>query len=122
MNIVIDAHLQPGLDEKYVLLELDTLQPPGGVETVTAYCLIEKLSLEEMFQFDQWRNLHQNLMKNYRLRNWNYCAQAISHLKGRWSGELDSFYQTLQDRIDNYASNDPGSEWTGIIDRSAATA
>ena len=122
MNVVINAHFQPGLDEKYVLLELDTLQPPGGVEPVTAYCLIEKLSLEEMFQFDQWRNLHQNLIKNYRLRNWSYCAQAISHLKGRWSGELDSFYQTLQDRIDNYASNDPGSEWTGIIDRSAATA
>jgi len=122
MNILLNAHLQPGLDEKYVLLELDTVLLPGRPEPVTAYCLIEKLSLEEMFQIEQWRDLHQNLMKNYRLRNWNYCVQALDHLKGRWQGEVDSFYQTLHDRISGFIANDPGSEWTGIIDRSAATA
>lgn len=122
MNILLDAHLHPEITEKYMLLELDSVLLPGKDTPTTAYCLIEKLSIEEMFQIEQWCNLHKNFMKNYRLRNWNYCVQALDHLTGRWQGELDSFYSTMRSRIDGFIENDPGSEWSGVLDRRSTTA
>jgi hypothetical protein len=52
------------------------------------------------------------------LKNWKYCRDAIEHLQGKWRGELDSFYDTLLDRIKDFEIVDPGSDWTGIVTRS----
>lgn len=100
---------------KYTILELDTVRIPGQSQPITAYCVIENIPIVELKDAENFRLLHENLMKNYRLKNWKYCLDAIEHLKGKWNGEVDSFYQEMLERIIHLQINAPGSEWDGTI-------
>jgi hypothetical protein len=100
---------------KYTLLPLDTFYFADADKKSTAYCLIENTPIQEMFSVEQYRDLHQNLIKNYYLRNWNYCEQAVEQLMGRWNGEVDSFYIEMDARVKTYKEQDPGPDWTGVL-------
>jgi hypothetical protein len=100
-----------------MILELDTFYFSKINKNKTAYCLIESVPVQEMFNIEKNLDLHKNLVKNYKLRNWKYCEDVIEHLNGKWNGELDSFYNDISDRVKNYKIQQPNKEWTGIIQR-----
>jgi hypothetical protein len=108
--------------EKYTLLELDTFRFADSNTTSIAYCLVENTPITEMFTIEQFLELHKNLMKNYRLQNWKFCEDALEHLTGKWNGELDTFYNEVNRRIQLYKVNDPGPEWDGVIQHAPADA
>jgi len=115
MNIILGEETVQGINDRYVVLELDRLQFPNNPEPVTAYCMVESMPLDDIVLLERWRELHNNLIKNYRLRNWNFCEDAIEHLKGHWRGELDSFYDILLDRVAKYQIEEPKDDWSGVI-------
>lgn len=117
MNIIIGAENLNEISERYVVLELDTIKLPTADDPVTAYGLIDQMPLQDMLELQQWRELHQNLMRNYRLQNWNFCEQAIGHLKGHWRGELDSFYDNLLARVQQFQANPPDEAWDAVLVR-----
>jgi hypothetical protein len=55
------------------------------------------------------------MMRNYKLKNWKYCEDAIEHLLGRWKGDLDSFYNEIANRLKTLKEQEPGTEWDGTI-------
>ena len=116
MNIILGEDNLTGIDEKYMVLELDTIRVRDR-DPIKAFCLIEKMPVGEMFSAENFRELHSNLIANYRLRNWNYCEQAIEHLLGKWNGELDTFYLDLVTRVKQHRESPPGDDWDGTIDR-----
>ena len=117
MNIIFDkSHLEE-LQNKYTVLELDTIRIESTGQQRTAYCVVENVPILEMAQVESFKDLHANLMDNYRKQNWNYCEQAIEHLMGKWNRELDSFYTDLLDRILNYKENSPGLDWNSVVTR-----
>ena len=117
MNIILGEENVKEIDQKYTVLELDTMLFSGSAEPVTAYCLVEKVGLEEFVTLDRFRELHNNMMKNYRLKNWKYCEDALEHLMGKWRGELNSFYDDVSKRIAQYKHTDPGDAWNGVIEK-----
>ena len=117
MNILLGTENVHTVDKKYVVLELDTLKINGAEEPVTAYCIVEQVPLNEIPVLEQYTDLHNNLLKNYRKRNWHYCEDAISHLRGRWHGEVDTFYDSLLTRVQQLQKQDPGPDWDGIVNK-----
>lgn len=120
MNIIFASREDADeLQSKYVVLELDTMKFPGAPDPRIAWCIVElsELNLSEIPVLDQYRDLHNNLMKNYRLKNWKYCEDALEHLKGRWRGVLDTFYDEIDNRVKKFKENDPGEKWTGVYDK-----
>jgi hypothetical protein len=117
MNIIFGADQIPDLEEKYVVLELDTFRLPGRTEPATAYCVVENVGFANLQRVPEFKDLHHNLIANYRQRNWKYCEDAMQYLRGFWGGEMDTFYDELQNRIDRYKVSDPGETWDGIIDK-----
>ena len=115
MNIILGRENVEQAQEKYTVLELDTLIINGAADPVTAYCLIEQVPIDQIAGIDQFRDLHNNLMKNYRLRNWKFCEDAIEHLRGKWGGELDSFYLELYQRIQILKEQTLEDSWAGTI-------
>lgn len=99
MNILFESAITDEIRSKYILLPLDTFYFESQDRTDTAYCLIENTPILEMMLVDQYRNLHCKLIENYQNGNWQFCENAIEQLMGRWSGELDSFYLNLLNRI-----------------------
>jgi len=117
MNIIFGADQIPNLDEKYVVLELDTFRLPGRTEPATAYCVVENVGFANLHRVPEFKDLHHNLIANYRQRHWKYCEDAMQYLRGFWGGEMDTFYDELQNRIDRYKVSDPGETWDGIVDK-----
>ena len=115
MNIILGQEQAQALTGKYTVLRLDRLAVPGRDQPIDSYCVLDNIPLHEMVQLDMWTDLHENLLENYAQRNWNYCEQAIEHLRGKWNGQLDSFYDILQQRVNTYRQNDPGPDWTDVI-------
>ena len=117
MNIILDEAQIELMKQKHTVLELDTFRVALDQATVTAWCVVENIPLMEMSLIDNHRRLHQELMENYRKRNWSFCEQAMEHLVGKWNGELDSFYQDIHSRIEKFKVEEPISGWDGIINR-----
>ena len=99
MHIILGDQITKELEDKYIVLELDNFQIASQDQTISAYCVVENVPLEELPQADRFRDLHSEMIKNYRLGNWKFCEDALEHLQGRWNGEVDSFYQDLLTRI-----------------------
>ena len=117
MNIIFGASAAQQAQEKYIVLELDTFQVDQ--QLTTTYALVEQVTLMEMLSLGQFKELHSNLMTEYRKRNWKYCEDVMEHLQGKWNGELDTFYTVLSERIQDLKSQSLNDAWTGVILRSA---
>jgi hypothetical protein len=117
MNIMFEDSITDQIKTKYMLLELDTFYFSKIDKQKTSYCLIESPPISELLNIEKNLELHNNLIKNYKLRNWKYCEDALEHLSGKWNGEVDSFYKEITSRINEYKNQNLDREWTGIIIR-----
>jgi hypothetical protein len=114
MNIILGTKEAEKLDEKYIVLELDTVTIKNSTPIV-AYCVVEQLPFDDFPKLPMLKETHANLMAQYRNRQWDNCLAAISTLTGEWGGELDTFYWELAQRIDGYKQQEPDSDWTGVV-------
>ena len=73
MNIIFGDSVDT-LPDHYIKLELDTFRTADN--TVTAYCLVEKLAPDEFITMESYKKIHADLMDAYRKQHWNYCEQA----------------------------------------------
>lgn len=117
MHIIFGKEQADELSSKYTVLELDTFQLGENGPIVTAYCTVETIPLEELAKLEDNKNQHQHLMINYRGRAWQDCLTAIDQLKGKWRGELDSFYDDLRDRVVGHLDAPPPADWSPVIQK-----
>lgn len=117
MHIIIGKENVDNLNltEKFTVLELDTFKLAHDGTTVTAYCVVENIPINDLPKVESMRELHANLLENYRKKDWNYCNQALDFLIGFWGHELDTYYQSMRDRITKYTEVDPGENWDWTI-------
>jgi hypothetical protein len=115
MNIVLDHNLDHQVRQKYMTLELDRFQLAADQEPVSAYALIEQVPLADVARISQIVDLHHNMIKNFRARNWKFCEDALEHLRGSWNGELDSFYDNIADRIADLKLQTLDDDWSAVI-------
>ena len=117
MKIIFDTENIEELKLNHVLLELDTFYISSTNKQQTAYCVIEPSSITELNVIASQKDLHQELMSNFKIKNWDFCQDAIEHLTGRWHGEVDSFYHNLSDRISMLKETELPDDWSPIIVR-----
>lgn len=118
MNIVFATYEEADeLRKKYTVLELDTFRFSDTLDTVTSWCVLDtsSVTLNDLPQMSQFVDLHNNMMRNYRLRNWKYCSDALEHLVGKWRGEVDSFYSVMESRVRHFSENAPDPDWDGTV-------
>jgi hypothetical protein len=114
MNIIFGKQEAEKLNEKYIVLELDTVTIKSS-DAITAYCVVERIPFEDFPKLADLKEDHAMLMECYRHRQWDFCLKSIDDLTGEWGGELDTFYSELRKRISTYKIEEPGSDWTGVI-------
>ena len=119
MNIIFGREQAASLSENYTVLELDTICIAKDGPAMTAFCIVESIPILKMPKIEEMKTLHQNLLIEYRKRNWNFCNQALEHLVGFWGDDMDTFYSNLKIRIDEFEHSNPGDDWTGIITKIA---
>ena len=117
MHIIFGREKAQALQNKYTVLELDLIRIGQDGPVTSVYCVIENISILDLPRVESMKPLHENLILNYRGRDWKYCLDAMEHLQGFWGGELDSFYQNLRDRIQPLVDNPPPENWTPAIQK-----
>lgn len=117
MKVIFNDQLAGQLDEQYIVLELDTFRQEGLEQDITAYAIIdsESLKLDEFPQIENMKTLHNTMMLEYKRKNFSFCEQALEHLRGKWSGELDSFYDEFDKRIQLYKGKDLPEDWEPVV-------
>jgi hypothetical protein len=114
MHIILGEQNVREVSDKYVVLELDAFRTDKD-ELISAFCLIENVPIHELSEVDRYRDLHQQLIKNYRAANWKFCEDALEHLRGRWNGEVDSFYTVLASRVQEQKKHNDSTHWNPAI-------
>lgn len=115
MHIVFDGPELEELRTKYTVLELDTFRIISENKIITAYALIGNIPINEIHRIDEFKDLHHNMMQNYKRQNWKYCEDAIEHLASAWNGELTTFYDAVSRRITDLKTQNLPSDWDGTL-------
>ena len=98
MQIVWDPEVIEQLRKSQTVLELETFQVED--RSLTAYCVVpaEKI-FSEMAQLNNYIDLHKGFIVALNEKNYKLCEDIAEHLKGKFGGELDSFYNEILRRI-----------------------
>jgi len=48
---------------------------------------------------DHWKKLHNEFVQANKDKNAKLCRDLAEHLKGKWAGELDEFYDIVCNRF-----------------------
>jgi hypothetical protein len=101
VDIIFGRENAEKLRAKYTVLDLETITAEDGT-SMEVFCLIpaEKLNINDLPNLDQWIKLHQDFLEGYNTNQYDYCKDAISHLTGKFGGEVDSFYEEILRRIE----------------------
>jgi hypothetical protein len=97
MHIVLTQQVADELRKKYTVLELDTMPHPDG--PVPAFCVlpVEQIALE-MSRLGENVSLHEQLIDAIKNNDCNQAMILCENLFGKFSGELDSFYEIVLER------------------------
>lgn len=99
MQIVFVPESVEDLRTKYTLLELDTITIPGRGE-FPAYCVLEpEHVIMEIGALPLNISLHEQLVAAMHRDDAKVALEMIPQLRGKFRGELDSFYDILEQRI-----------------------
>jgi hypothetical protein len=97
MNIIFDTLIANQLKDKYIVLELDSIQQPGMAEPVVLHALIENTDLAALASMAVDREMHHELILAYKAGDWSEAVRIAEQMKGRWAGEIDQFYESVID-------------------------
>lgn len=117
MLVVFGKEKADRLRDRMTILELDTFMQDGLQEPITAYAVIEveDIPLQELPQLENMTLLHNTMWVEYHARRFGFCEQAMEHLRGKWKGSLDSFYDEFGARIQKLKQSELDENWSGII-------
>lgn len=105
MYIIFGKENAEQLRERHIVLELETFDQVD--KKGTAYCVIqpESIALGDMPDVERLGRLHQATVDAWNRKDYAVVTEGIGHLKGRFGGSLDSFYEIIEQRIkDNTTS------------------
>jgi hypothetical protein len=116
MNIIIGDITAGKMRDKYTVLPLQDIKfhSHPDLPAVTSYCLVENIPIDELPKLQEQVDLHIKFYENLQKPDFNYCEQALEHLKGKWGGEVDSYYEIMEQTINKY-KNAVDLEWDPIL-------
>jgi hypothetical protein len=97
MNIILGSEPAEKLQENYTVLELESFNKDG--KEITAYCIVDQVPIMELPLLEHHKKLHLEFLTEYKKGNYTFCVEAASHLRGKFNGDLDSFYDELLTRL-----------------------
>lgn len=99
MQIIWDKTIVEKLRERYTVLELETFLVEG--KEMTAYCVVptEKIGITGFFTLQKYTEIHEEFIRALNNKDYDFCRNAAPYLMGQFGGELDSFYETIIERV-----------------------
>lgn len=97
MQIILGQAAADALKNNYTVLELETFIKDGN--EIKAFCVVTNVPVMELTELEQNKALHAMFVSEYYKGNYDFCKTTAPQLKGKFSGEVDSFYDEIIGRI-----------------------
>jgi adenylate cyclase len=116
VKMVIGPKTYEYVKDEYLCLELDCLAVKGKSEGVNIYTIVDK-----DFESVEKAKDHKHFINHYRNMNWAVAQNYIKTLKTYFKGDMDEYYDMMNERIEEYKTNPPGVYqndkyiWDGIF-------
>ena len=105
MHIIVGSEVAAELRKKHTVLELESFPLNGGI--TTAYCVVTPESvIADLPDLERLCGLHQAFIDSFNSGQYSTALDAVPHVRGRFAGELDSFYDAICERIKNRVPHD----------------
>ena len=116
MNIIFGkAQIDSLPENKFIVLELDRIRYGEHGRPDSAYCLVENVPITELPDVEKNIEFHKRLILSYQQQEWQNCYNLIDQLRGKWGGDVDSFYSDLYSRVQRLENEVLDDSWTGVI-------
>jgi hypothetical protein len=99
MQLIFGKDVAAQLQERYTVLELETLEVDGCVLEVFCVVPAEKIALTEITTIEHSTKLHNDFVDALKRKDYKICQDLSVHLIGRFGGEVDTFYEEILKRI-----------------------
>jgi hypothetical protein len=99
MNVVFSRQVAEQLKDKYLVLEMETFK--AGDADVETFCVVggDSIPQTEMPTLKHYEQLHIDFVAALKQGRHNFCLELVPHLRGKFGGELDSFYDVIYERL-----------------------
>lgn len=97
MNVIFNSQAARELSKSFVVLRLPKIQD------TECFVVLDQsaIPLEEIPLIDTLRNLHHDLVDAFADNDAEFCLETLPRLRGKFSGQLDSFYDHVEQEISN---------------------
>jgi len=99
MQLIFGKDAAEQMKDRFTVLELDTMDYKGT--PVTVYCVVaaEDMSLGEIQFLEENKRMHAYLIEQIAAGNSEKMLEAITHLRGKFGGAVDSYYDEVIKRM-----------------------
>jgi adenylate cyclase len=116
VKMVIGQRTYEHVNDEYLCLKLDCLAVKGKNDGVNIYTIVDK-----NYENIERAKDHNYFITHYRNMNWEVAQDYIKILKKCFKGDMDEYYDMMNERIEEYKINTPGVYhdgeyiWDGIF-------
>jgi adenylate cyclase len=108
VKMVIGQRTYEHVNDEYLCLKLDCLAVKGKKDGVNIYTIVDK-NYENMERSKD----HSYFITHYCNMNWEVAQDYIKILKKCFKGDMDEYYDMMNERIEEYKTNPPGVYYDG---------
>ena len=112
VNMIIGANTATMLEERYAVVELDSIAVKGKAEAVTIFTVLGGEDYEHGKELKELLPKHKTFLQRYRGQRWDE-AEASAKTCARFA-PLTDFYAVYQERIAEHRASPPDKNWDGV--------
>ena len=113
VRIVIGPVTALKISDEYFTLELDEIAVKGKTQGVNIFTVLEA-DANAMTEYIATRELHDLMLDYYREQKWDKAVQQISELRGEFDGQMDLYYDMMEERIGELRESNLPTDWDGV--------
>lgn len=119
VNIIISEYTLANLNtlhqqQDFAILELDLIRVKGKQQPVRIYTLLGAAKVAHSDDFLELAALHEEMMRNYYLQNWQETLLLITRCLAFNQFGLSKFYHVYQQRVTAFIITPPAITWDGV--------
>jgi len=115
MKVIYGEDVKEMFGSKYIVLELDTFLVEGEELAAHAVIAAEDIALGDLADLQHWCEFHDKMINGYKTQQWNFVMDCASNLRGKFGGEIDSFYEIMKERCAEFDKNGIPDGWEPTI-------
>jgi len=109
VKMIIGERTAELVQDQYSLAELDCIAVKGKTKGVKIYTIVNGTGIDKTYL-----KTHEDFIKYYRQQDWDQALKYIRVLRNAFKGELNEYYEMMEERIEELRNANLPADWDGV--------